>query len=219
MSVSTRVGTAVAAGYVLGRFKKLRLALVVGSAMANKEVRVAGLNLLNQGTQRLTTSPEIRRLSTLASEQLLDAGRTAVVAAAASSIDRVSDRLRARTDLLRERSGHLTEELEDVYPDEEYPEEEPSKRSRREEPADEYDEEDEEYEAPRDEEDEDEEPEAKREQEPEEEPDEDLAAEEEAEEEDAGPAREEPKPRRRTTRTTTTRRRATAPSRVRSVRS
>ena len=35
MSSSTRVGTAIAAGYFLGRFKKLRLALLVGSALAN----------------------------------------------------------------------------------------------------------------------------------------------------------------------------------------
>ena len=58
MSTTSRVGAAVAAGYFLGRFKKLRLALMVGSALANKNVRSTGFGLIQQGTHSLTSSPE-----------------------------------------------------------------------------------------------------------------------------------------------------------------
>ncbi|HET7532335.1 MAG TPA: hypothetical protein VFJ83_04240, partial [Nocardioidaceae bacterium] len=63
MSSSSRVGAAIAAGYFLGRFKKLRLALVVGSALANKNVRSSGLGLLQQGASGLTSSPEAKKLT------------------------------------------------------------------------------------------------------------------------------------------------------------
>jgi len=97
MSVTTRVGTAVAAGYVLGRFKKLRLALIVGSALSNSAVRARGLELLKSGTQSLNRSPEVQKLGQQVSEQLVQAGRAAAVAAATGKIDKISDRLHERT--------------------------------------------------------------------------------------------------------------------------
>ena len=41
MSTTSRVAGAVAAGYVLGRFKKLRMAVLVASAMSNPKFRNA----------------------------------------------------------------------------------------------------------------------------------------------------------------------------------
>ena len=101
MSATTRVGAALAAGYVLGRFKKLRLALIVGSALANKNVRTQGFGLLQQGTSRLTSSPEGKQLGEQISGQLMSAGKAAAVTLASSGIDRLSDRLHERGEELR----------------------------------------------------------------------------------------------------------------------
>ena len=145
MSTTSRVGTAVAAGYVLGRFKKMKLALIVGSAIAGKNLKTAGMDML-KGSGDGKSSP------------LVSAGRSALVAAALSSMDRISDRL-------HERSAALGgDDSEDDEQDEE--------------PTDEGDESDEELE-------EDDEPVDEEDSEEEEEPvDEDEHDEEELEEED-----------------------------------
>lgn len=102
MSASTRVGTAVAAGYVLGRFKKMRLALIIGSALANRNVRAAGMDFIRGQSGGRTTSP------------IVDAGRSAVIAAASTSMDRLSDRLHERRAAL----GGVQEQEDEDYEDE-----------------------------------------------------------------------------------------------------
>jgi hypothetical protein len=139
MSATARVGTAMAAGYVLGRFKKLRLALIVGSAMANKNVRASGLGLLQHGTKGLRGSPDALRISDQIKSRLIASGRAAAVGAAASGIDRLSDRLHERSDAIR---PHTTDE--DVEDEDEYDEGEAADQ----EPEDDYDE-DEEPDEPR----------------------------------------------------------------------
>ena len=84
MSGTSRIAAAVAAGYFLGRFKKMRLALVVGSALANKNVRTTSLGLLQQGTSTLTSSPEAQALTQQITSQLMEAGRAAAMTAATS---------------------------------------------------------------------------------------------------------------------------------------
>lgn len=111
MSVSTRVGAALAAGYLLGRFRKLRLALIVGSAMSNKSVRSSGLALLDRTTGGLTASPGVQKIGRQVTTQLADAGRSAAIALASSRIDRLSDQL-------NERSARLRGELPDLPADE-----------------------------------------------------------------------------------------------------
>jgi hypothetical protein len=101
MTTTSRVAGALVAGYVLGRFKKLRLALIVGSALANDDVRSKGLGMLAQGGKGLTATPEARKLTQQISTQLVEAGKTAAVSVAASRIDKFSDSLRQRTSNLQ----------------------------------------------------------------------------------------------------------------------
>jgi hypothetical protein len=103
MSASTRVGAAVATGYVLGRFRKMRLALIVGSALANRNVRAAGMDFIRGQSGGRTTSP------------IVDAGRSAVIAAASTSMDRLSDRLHERRAAL---GGVEEPEADEDYDDE-----------------------------------------------------------------------------------------------------
>ena len=110
MSVSTRVGTALAAGYVLGRFKKLRLALVMASALSNKQVRSSGLSLLQPMTAGLASSPEAQKLGKQITSQLVEAGKAAAMTAATQRIDKLSDTLNERSALLGEGTDEESDE-------------------------------------------------------------------------------------------------------------
>jgi hypothetical protein len=126
MSVSSRVGTALAAGYVLGRFKKLRLALVVGSALANKNVRDSALSFISQGTKGLAASPEAQKIAKQITSELADAGKAAAITAVSGRINQLSDQLGQRSAAMRGEQ----EEPEEGQGEDEQPEEEGKARSR-----------------------------------------------------------------------------------------
>lgn len=161
MSVTTRVGAAVAAGYVLGRFKKLRLAVVVASALSNSAVRDRGLEMLKSGTQSLGGSSDVQKLGQQVSGKLVEAGKAAAVAVAAGQIDKLSDRLHERSTLwgasssdeaADEETDEDTDEVpEDEEPEDEY-EDEAEDEAEGEEPEDEYEDEPEAEEEPEDDE-------------------------------------------------------------------
>jgi len=112
-------------GYLLGRKHKMRLALLLGAAAA---------------TGRLSTSPgELLKRSPLGSAtgldkaglggRLAEAGKAAAVTVASGQIESLTDRLRSRTEGLRQGSGAKGEESEETQEgrqaqDEERPEEE-----------------------------------------------------------------------------------------------
>jgi hypothetical protein len=137
-----RIMAGVTAGYVLGRMHKLKLALIVGSALANRK-------LVSSQVDKLTDAAGVGPLG----EQLVSAGRKAALGAVSSRIDAISDRIAERTDRLNGLSGDEDEEApEDEYEDEEPAEDEeaPEDEYEDEEPAEEDEEEplaeDEEYE-------------------------------------------------------------------------
>jgi hypothetical protein len=128
----SRVGAAVIAGYALGRFKKLRLALVLGSALANENVRDKGLEALQKGTSGLLSSPEAKKLTGQVGGQLFDALKNAAVVMAAERVEGLSDRLGAKTDQLRggsdddesDEPDEQDDELDDEQDDDEAEDEE-----------------------------------------------------------------------------------------------
>lgn len=149
MSSASRVATAVAAGYVLGRFHKLKFAFIVGSALANKKVRGSAFALLQQGSDRMRSSPEVSGLGEQITGQLVDAGKSAALAAASSRMDALSDRLAERSESLR---GPSTDDEPEGYDEDrdepadtdEFEDEDDQRRD--DEPDDEYgDEPDDEY--------------------------------------------------------------------------
>jgi len=173
----------MAAGYLLGRFKKLRMALVVGSALASEDVRKQGATLLKHGPLG-AAEPIAKKAGKTLSSQLLEAGKSAAVGAAGSRIGSLTDRLNERATALQG-NGASKGEPEDEYdePEDEYDE-----------PVDEEAEEDE----PVDEEAEEDEPEDEPEDEYDEEPPEDEDLAEEPEDEEPPPKKRSPR-RRRTT--------------------
>ena len=135
MDTNARVGTAIAAGYLFGRFKKLRLALLVGTALASEDVRKSAVGLVTHGTSGLA-SGGAGRLAGTAGSKLIDAGRGVAVSAAASRLERLTDRLAERTEALGGTPTQSDEPADDV---DEYDDEEET------EPADDSDEYDDEY--------------------------------------------------------------------------
>ena len=154
-----RIMAGVTAGYVLGRMHKLKLALIVGSALANRK-------LISGQVDKLTDAAGIGPLG----EQLVSAGRKAALGAVSNRIDSFSDKLAERTSALNGVASDEDEDEGEEEPEDEYDE-----------PAE--DEEEPEDEVPEDEYEEEEEP-AEDEEEPEDEYEEEPAEDEEEEEDE-----------------------------------
>jgi hypothetical protein len=164
MSATSRVAGAVAAGYVLGRFKKLRLAVLVASAMASPKFRSAAAGLIQD---RIPGGAIVGGLTREAGGRLLDAGKAAATTVVASRIDTLSQSLADRSESLRKatpgaqagksRADQPTDDRASAEPTDEYEEPEGEEAEEREgeeveEPRDEYEEpEGEEAEEPADE--------------------------------------------------------------------
>ena len=206
MSTGSRVAGAVAAGYALGRFKKLRLAVLVATAMSSPKFRDAAFGLIEN---RIPGGAIVGTLSKEVGSKLLDAGKAAATSVVASRIDSLSENLAGRSNNMRggapngqsrSRADEAADDRGSTEPEDEASEEEEpeaeydeEETDEAEEPEAEYDEEEtdeaEEPEAEYDEEetDEAEEPEAEYDEEDEEETDEA----EEPEAEDAARVRDD----------------------------
>ena len=197
MSTTSRVAGAVAAGYVLGRFKKLRMAVLVASAMSSPKFRNAAAEMIQS---RIPGGAIVGGLTREVGGKLVDVGKTAATSIVASRIDSLSQNLAERSDNLRK--GTPSGKARKSEP--EQPEDESEEEAEEpEQPEDEYEEEEEEPEQPEDEYEEQEaeepeQPEDEYEEEEEEEPEDQSAQVEEEESPEEEP--EEPvtrSPRRR----------------------
>ena len=106
MKSGPRIALAVAAGYALGRSRKMKLAIMVGGMLTARRLGTDPKELLEQGTRYVASSPEMKKLTGEVRERLLEAARTAAVSAASSRIDSFGENLSKRAaDLRVPRSG------------------------------------------------------------------------------------------------------------------
>ncbi|MFI1496093.1 hypothetical protein [Streptomyces platensis] len=157
METDTKVtlAAALAAGYVLGRTKKGKLAIGVASMVAGQTL--SPRELIGQVLRKLAATPQAAQLMDQVRGELLESGRTALSATADRSLGALADALQKRTSALQE-SPEDEETAEDEEPaedeeepaeDEEEPAEDEEEPAEGEEPAeDEEDEEEEEAEKP-----------------------------------------------------------------------
>jgi hypothetical protein len=156
MSTTSRVAGAVAAGYVLGRFKKLRMAVLVASAMSSPRFRNAATEMIQS---RIPGGAIVGGLTKEVGGKLVGVGKTAATSLVASRIDALSQNLAERSETLRKgapdgkapksEDEESSEDREAEEPEDEYEEQEDEET---EQPEDEYEEqEDEETEQPEDE--------------------------------------------------------------------
>jgi hypothetical protein len=101
MNTGARVGLAVTAGYLLGRFHKMKWALGVAALAGRGKLPGGAGGLVQQGAKLLTSSPELTKLTDEMKGRLVDAGKAAAVAAVSSKIDSLSEGLRERSDAMR----------------------------------------------------------------------------------------------------------------------
>ena len=115
MQTPARVALAVGGGYLLGRTKKLRFAMTLAGLVAGKKMDTGAL--LESSLGSLRDSPEFDRLRT----QLMGAGRTAAVSAAAGHLGRLSDRLESgggkKATAVLEAGGSDEDETDDEFED------------------------------------------------------------------------------------------------------
>ena len=177
MSAAGKIALGVASGYLLGRRKKFKLAITVGSMLAGQRIATNPRALLKQGQQLIESNEELSKLSDQVRGQLFEAARSAAVATANSRMNSLSDAIRDRSERFALGSG------DDVV-EGEYEE------------SDEDDESDDDYDDEYDEDDEDDEDESDEtgEEEPEEseEPDEPDEPDEQEDEEEEEPPRRRP---------------------------
>src|SRR5262245_11580630 len=102
MRANTQIALAVGAGYLLGRRRRLRAALMLGAAAAVGRMTLDPQSLLKRGRQLLGSATELGQVTELG-KPLTAAGKAAAAAAVSRGIDSVGERMQRRTDLLRRR--------------------------------------------------------------------------------------------------------------------
>lgn len=130
MENSTKVSltAAVAAGYVLGRTKKGKLAIGLASLVAGQQLPLNPRDMISMGARKLAENPQVAPLIEQVRGEVLSAGRTALSAQANRRLESVADALQQRTSALLEQPGEEEENEDEEYAeeDEEEDEEEPA---------------------------------------------------------------------------------------------
>ncbi|WP_053205545.1 hypothetical protein [Jiangella muralis] len=108
METATRVAAAAASGYILGRTKRLKLAIAVGSMLAGKRLATDPRGMMRQAGELVESRPELAKLSDQVRTTLFMAARGAAVGVVGQRIDRLSDSIRDRSDRL---TGAVTDKV------------------------------------------------------------------------------------------------------------
>lgn len=133
MDDKVKLAAVLLGGYLLGRTKRMKTALMVAGALATRGVRGesqgSGLlgGTLGGVTDSVLKSPELKRLRGEVTGKLVGAGKAAALAAATRRIDSLSSGLQDRTERLRGKqqpADESAEEPEEPAEGEEAPEEE-----------------------------------------------------------------------------------------------
>ncbi|MFD5335250.1 DNA primase [Streptomyces hawaiiensis] len=125
------LGLAVGAGYLLGRTKKLKMAVAVGGLVAGKKLNLSPRMVADLLQQQLRNNPQFKEIGDQLREDLRGVGKAASGAMVERQIDALADRLHGRTAQMRDQltgavpgSGRDDEDAEDAE-DAEYEDEEP----------------------------------------------------------------------------------------------
>ncbi|MFH8798911.1 DNA primase [Streptomyces sp. NPDC017936] len=98
----TGMGLAIGAGYVLGRTKKLKMALAVGSLVAGKKLNLTPRALADLLSQQLRDNPQFKEIGDQLRQDLRGVGKAASGGLAERQINALADRLHSRTSQVRD---------------------------------------------------------------------------------------------------------------------
>ncbi|MFD7241748.1 DNA primase [Streptomyces massasporeus] len=120
------LGLAVGAGYLLGRTKKLKMAVAVGGLVAGKKLNLSPRMVAELLQQQLRNNPQFKEIGDQLREDLRGVGKAASGAMVERQLDALSDRLHGRTTQMRDQlTGVVPGDREDDEADAEYEDEEP----------------------------------------------------------------------------------------------
>src|SRR3954469_10814732 len=112
MNNAAKLGAGVAGGYLLGRTKKLKMAVGLGAWLIGKKLDLSPSQPAMQGLGQLRESPQFGELSERLRGEVGGAGKRALAAAATSRMESLADRMADRND-------RLTGEADEDYDDDE----------------------------------------------------------------------------------------------------
>jgi hypothetical protein len=95
MNTSTKIGVAVVGGYVLGRRKKAKMALLLGSVLLGKRLNLRSLGKEAMG--RVADSAEFGQIREEVRGELVSTGRAAAGAVVSAPLNKLADGLHRRT--------------------------------------------------------------------------------------------------------------------------
>ncbi|CAL9389491.1 DNA primase [Streptomyces sp. enrichment culture] len=98
----TGMGLAIGAGYLLGRTKKLKMALAVGGLVAGKKLNLSPRMVAELVSQQLRDNPQFKELGDQLRGDLRGVGKAASGALVERQLGSLADRLHGRTASVRE---------------------------------------------------------------------------------------------------------------------
>jgi septal ring-binding cell division protein DamX len=98
----TALGLAVGAGYFLGRTKKLKMALAVGSLVAGKKLNLSPRALAELAQQQLKSNPQFKEIGDQLRQDMRGVGKAATGAVVERQMSTLADRLHGRTAKVRD---------------------------------------------------------------------------------------------------------------------
>ncbi|WP_181806596.1 DNA primase [Streptomyces shenzhenensis] len=104
------LGLAIGAGYLLGRTKKLKMAVAVGSLVAGKRLNLTPRAVLDLANQQLRDNPQFKEIGEQLRHDLRGVGKAASGAMVERQLDALADRLHGRT-------AEVRDQLAGVVPD------------------------------------------------------------------------------------------------------
>jgi hypothetical protein len=96
------LGLAVGAGYLLGRTKKLKLAVAVGTMVAGKKMNLTPRGIADLVTTQLQNNPQFKEIGDQLREDMRGVGKAATGALVERRIEAFADRLHGRTSQVRD---------------------------------------------------------------------------------------------------------------------
>lgn len=116
MKTGPQIALAVGIGYVLGRTRKMKLAITVGGMLVGRRLPTDPKELLARGGKLIEASPALSKLTGEARQNMMDVVRSAAVSAASNKIESMGENLSRRAENLRSipspRAAEKSEESE-----------------------------------------------------------------------------------------------------------
>ncbi|PZT70956.1 DNA primase [Streptomyces sp. SW4] len=105
------LGLAVGAGYLLGRTKKLKFALAVGSMVAGKKLNLTPRGIAELVNTQLQNNPQFKEIGDQLRTDLRGVGKAASGAMVERQLDALADRLHGRTERVRDQLSGVASQV------------------------------------------------------------------------------------------------------------